>query len=93
MSWHFGSIEATCEGISKKGCPHHQQLVIPNTDGMVGVLLFNLAESRGWLLPPGGGKVLCQRCLLEAEAKYQVKLKKEVKKKEEKIAEGAVLPI
>lgn len=93
MSWHFTGIKATCEGIAKKGCPHHQSLNLSNPDGMIGALLFNMAERDGWLLPPGGGKVLCKHCLAEAEHKYGVKLKKEIKKKEEKVAERSSVPI
>jgi len=82
VTWHFTGIKATCAGIAKKGCPHHATLHIENEDGLIGSLLFNIAEKDGWTLPPGGGKVLCLQCTAAAEQKYQVKLKKEIKKKE-----------
>jgi len=91
MSWHFTGISATCEGVAKKGCPHKATLLLPNTDGMVGSVLFNVAARDGWLLPPGGGKVLCVQCVDVAEQKYKVKLKKEIREKEKKLEqEGAV---
>ncbi len=93
MSWHFTGIQATCEGITKRGCPHKAMLHQPNTDGMVGSLLFNMAARDGWLLPPGGGKVLCIQCVAAAEKKYQVKLQKELNKKEKKLAKSGAISI
>jgi len=84
MTYYASSLILECDN---KKCRVVQKF--QNEDKLSYSMLIRIAEERGWYVP-SGGIVLCPKCLVETEAKYQAKLKRQQVESNSKKAQSSI---